>query len=79
LFDNDTPPADAIDVRAARRLAKCDLACVWRWVQTGKLRHWRQLGRDLVSRAELLALIGADETPPVPKPVCLPCGCLRPR
>ena len=57
-----TLPDDLVDLKAAARLAKCNLATCYRWVLKGRLRAWRRVGRLYVSRAEVLGLFAPVET-----------------
>lgn len=52
----DQIPDDLIDMRQAARVAKANIATVYRWALSGRLRCWKRAGRRFVSRAELLSL-----------------------
>ncbi len=60
----DAVPDDLIDTKTARRLVKVDLSTLYRWLQSGKLRAWKRVGRLLVSRSEVLALLRPVEPKP---------------
>ena len=47
-------PDDLIDMKAAAKLLRCDLATCHRWRNQGRFRAWRRVGRWFASRAEVL-------------------------
>jgi excisionase family DNA binding protein len=62
------PPEDLITTKEARRLMKTSLCTIYRWVLSGKLRGWKRVGRVMVSRSELLALLQPMPVKPKPAP-----------
>jgi len=57
------PPADLIRTREAARLMHCHIATVFRWALSGRLRSWRRGRAVLVSRADVLAVLGPRKAP----------------
>ena len=64
------PPDDLITPKTAARIMDTHISTIYRWISEGRLKSYLRAGcRRLISKAELMGLIRADDTkakPPAP-------------